>query len=77
VAKRTVKLKNSEAMAITVLDLQDILEEYECSDKVMIRIGTNLIPIENIEMEIPEPLSMFDEPERCLVLKFKEDEYDL
>jgi len=77
VAKRTVKLKNSEAMAITVSDLQDILEEYEYSDKVMIRIGNNLIPIENIELEIPEPLSMFDEPERCMVLKFKEDEYDL
>lgn len=64
-------------MAITVLDLQDILEEYEYSDKVMIRIGTNLIPVENIELEIPEPLSMFDESERCMVLKFKEDEYDL
>lgn len=64
-------------MAITVSDLQDILEEYEYSDKVMIRIGNNLIPIENIELEIPEPLSMFDEPERCMVLKFKEDEYDL
>jgi len=64
-------------MAITVLDLQDILKEYEYSDKVMIRIGNNLIPVENIELEVPEPLSMFDEPERCIVLKFQEDKYDL
>jgi hypothetical protein len=64
-------------MAITVLDLKDILEEYEYSDNVMIRIGNNLIPIENIELEVPEPLSMFDEPQRCMVIKFKEDEYDL
>jgi len=64
-------------MAITVLDLKDILEEYEYSDNVMIRIGNNLIPIENIELEVPEPLSMFDKPQRCMVIKFKEDEYDL
>lgn len=64
-------------MAITVIELQDILEEYEQSDKVMIRIGNNLIPVEIIELEVPEPLSMFDEPERCVVLKFQEDKYDL
>jgi hypothetical protein len=64
-------------MAITVLELQDILNEYEHSDKVMIRIGNNLIPVEIVELEVPEPLSMFDEPERCVVLKIQEDKYDL
>jgi hypothetical protein len=60
-------------MSITVADIMYFLGEYEPSDKLMIRTKDGLYPVEEIQLEIPEPLSMFDEPERCCVLLIKEE----
>lgn len=67
--------------SMKVSELQYLLESYEPDDTIKLRVsselpasenGSLLLDVENIVLEIPEPISMFDDPERCCVLTIKE-----
>lgn len=57
---------------MTVSELITILENYEPNSKVAIRREDQIIDIEDVEIEVPEPPSMFDEPEIFVILKTKQ-----
>lgn len=59
---------------MTVNELINILENYEPDSKVAIMRDEQIIVIEEIGIEIPEPPSMFDEPEVFVILKTKHDD---
>ncbi len=56
---------------MTVSELITILENYEPDSKVAILKDEQIAEIEDIGIEVPEPPSMFDEPEIFLILKTK------
>ncbi|MDO9152357.1 MAG: hypothetical protein Q7U47_01385 [Paludibacter sp.] len=58
---------------MTVSELILILETYEPDSKVAIMRDEKMTEIEDTEIEIPEPPSMFDEVEIFIILKTKED----
>ena len=58
---------------MTVSELIFILENYEPDSKVAIIRDDQITDIEDTGIEIPEPPSMFDEPEIFLILKTKYD----
>ncbi len=58
---------------MTVSELILILENYEPDSKVAIMRDDQITDIEDTEIEVPEPPSMFDEPEIFVILKTKHD----
>ena len=58
---------------MTVSELILFLENYEPDSKVAIMRDNQITDIEDIGIEIPEPPSMFDEPEIFVILKTKHD----
>lgn len=58
---------------MTVSELILILENYEPDSKVAIKRDDQITDIEDTVVEIPEPPSMFDEPEIYVILKTKND----
>ena len=60
-------------MDMTVSELILILENYEPDSKVAIMRDGQITDIEDTGSEVPEPPSMFDEPEIFVILKTKHD----
>jgi len=58
---------------MTVSELILILENYEPDSKVAIMRDEQITDIEDSGIEVPEPLSMFDEAEIYVILKTKQD----
>lgn len=58
---------------MTVSELILILENYEPDSKVAIMRDNQIADIEDTGIEVPEPLSMFDEAEIFVILKTKHD----
>jgi hypothetical protein len=58
---------------MTVSELILILENYEPDSKVAIMRDEQITDIEDAGVEVPEPPSMFDEPEIFVILKTKHD----
>ncbi len=58
---------------MTVSELILILENYEPDSKVAIMRDEHITEIEDTGIEVPEPPSMFDEPEIFVILKTKRD----
>lgn len=58
---------------MTASELILILENYEPDSKVAIMRDEQITDIEDIGIEVPEPYSMFDEPEIFVILKTKHD----
>lgn len=58
---------------MTVSELILILENYEPDSKVAIMRDDKITDIEDSGIEVPEPPSMFDEPEIFVILKTKHD----
>lgn len=58
---------------MTVSELILILENYEPDSKVAIMRDDQITDIEDSGIEVPEPPSMFDEPEIFVILKTKHD----
>lgn len=58
---------------MTVSELILILENYEPDSKVAIMRDEQITDIEDTGIEVPEPPSMFDEPEVFILLKTKHD----
>ena len=58
---------------MTVSELILILENYEPDSRVAIIRDDQIAEIEDTGVEVPEPLSMFDEAEIFVILKTKQD----
>lgn len=58
---------------MTVSELILILDNYEPDSKVAIMRDDQITDIEDTGIEVPEPPSMFDEPEIFVILKTKHD----
>lgn len=58
---------------MTVSELILFLENYEPDSRVAIMRDDQITEIEDTGVEVPEPLSMFDEAEIFVILKTKHD----
>jgi len=60
---------------MNVIELKNILEKFSDTDTVSIELDGKYYPANNVRKEVPEPISMWDEPTILAVITLG-GEYD-